>query len=186
MKFWLVSQKFQIALFTLPERVFTEKFSFLCSQKFRLVLAVAYDVVTSLFRGLGVIQFLFLIIYLSGLWRPLLRYMYIKRKALMKFKFILGNARKRLGSSVLYYQAWGKGFWATRKALEETTSASSSPNLILEAKRGVFPTKFFSWLDRSDGTLLLCYCIPTVRSFLWNFGFRRWQSWKLSWFRCYS
>ena len=42
--------------------------------------------------------------------------MYIKKNQVLKFQFILGNARKRPGSSVLYYQAREKGFWAALEA----------------------------------------------------------------------
>ena len=42
--------------------------------------------------------------------------MYIKENEGLKFQIILGKARKRPGSSVLYYQARKKGFWAALEA----------------------------------------------------------------------
>ena len=56
--------------------------------------------------------------------------LYNERKALVNFQFIWGRLKKRLASSVLYYQAWEKDFWSVLEALEETPSASPSPNLV--------------------------------------------------------
>ena len=66
--------------------------------------------------------------------------MHIKRKAVTNFQFTMAKTKKHLDTSVLYRQTWGKDFWITQKALEETSSASPSPKLVLENKIGVFST----------------------------------------------
>ena len=69
-------------------------------------------------------------LYLSGLWGPLLRSMCTKENQRLKFQFILGKARKRPGSSVLYYQAREKGFWAALEVCKQTPKASPLPKLV--------------------------------------------------------
>ena len=61
-------------------RIFTKKFLFLCFQTFRIVLTVVLEGVTTLFRGLGFFQLLLLMLYLSGLWGPVLRSILMKEK----------------------------------------------------------------------------------------------------------
>ena len=56
--------------------------------------------------------------------------MYIKENQGLKFQFILGDAKKRLGSSVLNYQTRVQRFWADLKAWEHTPKASPSPILV--------------------------------------------------------
>ena len=84
----------------------------------------------TLFGGLGLFQLLVLMLQLSGLWGPLLRSMYIKENQRLKFQFILGNAKTRLGSNVPYQQAREQGFWADLKAWEQTPKNSPSPILV--------------------------------------------------------
>ena len=69
-----------------------------------MVLIVVLEGVTTLFRGMGLFQLLVLMLLLSGLWSPPLRSMHIKEIQGLKFQFLLGDAKNRLGSSVLYYQ----------------------------------------------------------------------------------
>ena len=57
------------------------------------------------------------------------------------FELMLGKAKKRPGSSVLYYQALEKGFWAALKAWEQIPKASPSPNLVRKAKFDSFFNK---------------------------------------------
>ena len=75
--------------------------------------------------------------------------MYIKEIRWLKFQFLLGDAKICLGSSVLYYQAREKRFWADLKAWEQTPKASPSPNLVFLAKFDVFSTKIAKFLDVS-------------------------------------
>ena len=77
---------------------------------------------TTYFKGLGFVQLLFLVLYRSGLWGPLLRSMYIKRNKLLKFQFLLGSLKKQLGSSVSYYQVGEKDFWADSEAWKLASS----------------------------------------------------------------
>ena len=56
--------------------------------------------------------------------------MYIKENQGLKFQFILGNAKNRLGSNVPYHQAREQRFWADLKAWEQTPKASPSPILV--------------------------------------------------------
>ena len=76
-----------------------------------MVLTVVLESVTTLLRGLGLFQQLIGFLYRSGLCGPLLRSMDNERKTLIKFQIIWGEVKKRLSSSILYYQAWEKGFW---------------------------------------------------------------------------
>ena len=78
---------------------------------------------TTYFKGLGFVQLLFLVLYRSGLWGPLLRSMYIKRNKLLKFQFLLGSLKKQLGSSVSCYQVGEKDFWADSEAWELVSKA---------------------------------------------------------------
>ena len=96
---------------------------------------------TTYFRGLGFVQLLFLMLYLSGLWGPLLRSMYIKRNKLLKFQFLLGSLKKLLGNSVLYYQARRKGFWADSEAWKLISNALPLSNCVKMAKFDDFLTK---------------------------------------------
>ena len=48
----------------------------------------------------------------------------------LKFQFLLGDAKSRLGSSVLYYQTREQRFWAALKAWEQMPKASPSPILV--------------------------------------------------------
>ena len=103
---------------------------------------------------------LFLMLYFSGLWRPWLTSMYNKRKALIMFRFLLGKARKRLDSSVSYYQAKNQSFWATLKSQVKVPEALSLSNFKIGTKRrfrDLDKQLFCSWLDRSDGTFLLYF-----------------------------
>ena len=93
---------------------------------------------TTYFEGLGFVQLLFLMLYLSGLWGPLLRSMYIKRNKLLKIQFLLGSLKKQLGNSVLYYQ----GFWADSKAWKLMSNALSLSNWVKLDKFDNFLTKF--------------------------------------------
>ena len=56
--------------------------------------------------------------------------MYIKDNQGLKFQFILGDAKIRLGSSVSYHQAREERFWAYLKAWEQTPKAWPSPILV--------------------------------------------------------
>ena len=56
-----------------------------------------------------------------------LRSLYTKRNQGLIFQFILGKAKKRLGSSVLHYQAREQGFRAALKAWKQTLKTSPSP-----------------------------------------------------------
>ena len=91
-------------------------------------------------------QLLVLMLYFSGLWGPLLRSMYIKEYQGLKFQLILGKARKRPGSSVLYYQARETSFWAALKARDQTPKASPFSNLVKMAKFDGFLTKIAKFL----------------------------------------
>ena len=53
-----------------------------------------------------------------------------QRKLRGKVSVFLEDAKHCLGSSVLYYQAWEKRFWADLKAWEQTLKASPSQNLV--------------------------------------------------------
>ena len=57
-------------------------------------------------------------------------YICIKENQGLKFQFILGKARKRPGSSVLYYQVQEKGFWAALEAWDQTPKASPLSKLV--------------------------------------------------------
>ena len=57
-----------------------------------------------------------------------------KKNQGLKFQYILGKAKERPGSSVLYYQARQKCFWAALEAWEQTRKASPLPNLVKMAK----------------------------------------------------
>ena len=72
-------------------RIFPGNFLFLGSQMFRVVLNVALQGVITLFRGLGLLQLLVLMLLLSGLWGPLLRSMYNKRKSRVKASIYIGE-----------------------------------------------------------------------------------------------
>ena len=96
---------------------------------------------TTYFKGLGFVQLLFLMLYRSGLWGPLLRSMYIKRNKLLKFQFLLGSLKKQLGSSVSYYQVGGKDFWADSEAWKLACKALPSSNWVKMAKFDDFLTK---------------------------------------------
>ena len=93
------------------------------------------------FEGLWFVRLLFLMLYLSGLWGPLLRSMYIKRNKLLKFQFLLGSLKKLLGNSVSYYQARGKGFWADSEAWKLMSNALPLSNWVKMAKFDDFLTK---------------------------------------------
>ena len=110
--------------------------------------------------------------------------MFIKENRGLKFQFILEEARKRPGSSVLYYEAREKGFWAALKAWDQTLKPSPLSHLVKMAKFDGFLTKianifdfsynlakqkFGSRTDRSVETLLLFSHWPY--SLLRNFGF---------------
>ena len=69
-------------------------------------------------------------LYRSGLWGPLLRSLYNKKKQGFMFELLLGNAEKRPGSSILFYQAREKGFWAALEAWKQTAKTSPLPNLV--------------------------------------------------------
>ena len=56
--------------------------------------------------------------------------MYIKENQRLKFQFLLGDAKKCLGSSVLNYQAREQRFWADLKAWEQMPKASPSPFFV--------------------------------------------------------
>ena len=96
---------------------------------------------TPFFGGLEFVQLLFLMLYLSGLWGPLLRSMYIKRNKLLRFQFLLGSLKKLLGNSVLYYQAWEKGFWVDSEAWKLMSNALPLSNWVKMAKFDDFLTK---------------------------------------------
>ena len=107
---------------------------------------------TTYFRGLGFVQLLFLMLYLSRLWGPLLRSMYIKRNKLLKFQFLLGSLKKQLGNSVSYYQAREKGarekgFWADSEAWKLISNALPSSNLVKLAKFDDFLTKITDFFN---------------------------------------
>ena len=77
---------------------------------------------------------------------PLLRPMCIKENQRLEFKFILGKARKRPGSSVLYYQAPEKGFLGALEAWKQLPKASPLSNLVKKAKFDGFLTKIAKFL----------------------------------------
>ena len=89
---------------------------------------------TTYFGELGFVQLIFLMLYLSGLWGPLLRSMYIQRNKLLKFQFLLGSLKKLLGNSVLYCQAKEKGFWADSEAWKLMYNALPMSNWVKMAK----------------------------------------------------
>ena len=101
--------------------------------------------------GMGFVQLSFLMLYLSGLWGPLLGSMCIERNKQLKFQFLLGNLRKQLGSSDSYYQAREKDFWANSEAWKLTSKALPSSNWVKLAKFDDFLTKiaeFFASLEK--------------------------------------
>ena len=55
---------------------------------------------------------------------------YIKENQGLKFQFLLGDGKKRLGSYVSYHQTREQRFWAALKAWEQTPKASPSPILV--------------------------------------------------------
>ena len=56
--------------------------------------------------------------------RPLLRSLCNKRKQkVINVSIYIEEATSRLGSSVLYYEALNKGFWATQKSQEKVLEA---------------------------------------------------------------
>ena len=61
----------------------------------------------------------------------------------------MGKGKKRLGSSVSYYQARVQRFWAGLKAWEQKPKASPSPILVFQAKIDVFSTKIVKFLNVS-------------------------------------
>ena len=71
----------------------------------------------------------------------------------LKFQFLLGDAKKRLGSSVPYYQAREQRFWADLKAWERMPKASPSPYLVCQANFGSSQTKIaiFFFLSKLAG-----------------------------------
>ena len=75
--------------------------------------------------------------------------MYIKENRKLKCQFILGDAKIRLGSSVLYHQAEKQRFWADLKAWDQAPKASPSPNLVFLAKLDVFLIKIAKFLNVS-------------------------------------
>ena len=107
-----------------------------------IVLAVTYPSVITLFRGLGLFQLLVLMLLLSGLWGPLLRSLYIKRKSRVKVSIYIGDAKIRLGSTVLYQQAREQRFWADLKAWDETPKVLPVSNWVKMVKFDYFLTKF--------------------------------------------
>ena len=64
-----------------------------------------------------------------------------KESQALKFQFLLGGAKSRLGSSVSYYQAREQRFWADLKAWEQMPKASPSQILVFNAKIDVFFNK---------------------------------------------
>ena len=138
---------------TLKQRVFTKKFLSVGSWTFGIVPIVLYGSVTTYFWGLVFVQLLFLMLYLSGLWGPLLRSMYIKRNKLLKFQFLLGSLKKLLGKSISYYQAREKGFWADSKAWKLMSNALPLPNWVKMAKFDDFLTKIAEFFFTVFGKL---------------------------------
>ena len=122
---------------------------------------------TTFFKGLGFVQLLFLMLYRSGLWGPLLRSMYIKRSKLLKFQFLLGSLKKQLGSSVSYYQVGGKAFWADSEAWKLASKALPSSSWVKMAKFDDFLTKIAEFFA-IFGKLALQNFLFLTQGVCWN------------------
>ena len=124
---------------------------------------------TTYFEGLGFVQLLFLMLYLSGLWGPLLMSMYIKRNRSLKFQFLLGSLKKQLGNSISYYQAREKGFWANLEAWKLISNALPLPssNWVKMANFDDFSTKIAVFFA-NFGKLALRICLFPTQGVYWN------------------
>ena len=122
---------------------------------------------TTYFEGLGFVQLLFLLLYFSGLWGPLLRSMYIKRNRSLKFQFLLGSLKKLLGNSISYYQAREKGFWADLEAWKLISNALPSSNWVKMAKFDDFSTKIAVFFANFGKVALRIYLFLT-QGVYWN------------------
>ena len=79
-------------------------------------------------------------LYLSGIWGPLLRSTYTKENQGLKFQLILGLVKNVL-AVVFCTTKLKKGFWAALKAWEQTSKASPSPNLVKSPNLTTFKIK---------------------------------------------